>query len=125
MRSAAVVLGVAVGVIAAGCGSSSSTSANGETQARTVSVSLTDAGCDPSSITIPSGSVTFEVENKGASAVTEFEVLEGKRILGEVENLADGFSGDVSLTLEPGTYELYCPNGTTAEHGTLTVTKTS
>ena len=43
--------------------------------------------------------------------MTELEVIKGKRILGEVENLADGLSGEFSLTLQPGTYELYCPNG--------------
>ena len=49
-------------------------------------------------------------------------MIKDKRILGEVENLAAGLSGEFSLTLQPGTYELYCPNGTTAERGTLTVT---
>ena len=87
-----------------------------------VSFALTDAGCDPSTAEIASGPTTFEVENKGAAAVTEFEVIKDKRILGEVENLAAGLSGEFSLTLQPGTYELYCPNGTTAERGTLTVT---
>ena len=69
-----------------------------------------------------SGLVTFNVENKGAAGVTELEVIKDKRILGEVENLADGLNGHFSLTLQPGEYELYCPNGTTQERGTLTVT---
>ena len=49
-------------------------------------------------------------------------MIKDKRILGEVENLADGLNGHFSLTLQPGEYELYCPNGTTQERGTLTVT---
>ena len=87
-----------------------------------MSFALTDAGCDPITAEIASGLVTFEVENKGAAGVTELEVVKDDRILGEVENLADGLSGHFSLTLQPGDYELYCPNGTTQEHGTLTVT---
>jgi iron uptake system component EfeO len=49
-------------------------------------------------------------------------VIKDKRILGEVENVADGLTAHFSLTLQPGEYELYCPNGTTQERGTLTVT---
>ena len=49
-------------------------------------------------------------------------MIKGDRILGEVENIVPGFSGDFALTLQPGTYELYCPNGDSAERGTLTVT---
>jgi iron uptake system component EfeO len=113
----------ALGLLAAGCGgSSSSMPAEESTAIQSVSLALTDAGCDPGALEIASGPVTFEVENKGASAVTELEVIREKRILGEVENLADGLSGEFTLTLQPGTYELYCPNGTTAERGTLTVT---
>ena len=62
----------------------------------------------------------FEVRNVDATAVTEFEVLSGDRILGEKENLPPGFSGSLSLRLAPGTYELYCP-GADTERGELTV----
>ena len=65
---------------------------------------------------------TFEVANDGADAVSEFEILDGDRILGEVENLAPGLSGQFSLTLEPGRYTMYCPGGTSAERGPLVVT---
>ncbi len=113
---------VTLGLLAAGCGgSSSSTGADDGREIQSVSLTLTDAGCDPAAMEVASGPVTFQVENKGASGVTELEVIKGKRILGEVENLADGLSGEFTLTLQPGTYELYCPNGKTAERGTLTV----
>jgi len=106
-----------------GCGSSSSeAAAEGTSNAREVTVKLTDAGCDPSELEIPSGATTFKVSNDAADAVTEFEVIKEDRILGEVENIVPGFSGDFALTLQPGTYELYCPNGDSAERGTLTVT---
>jgi iron uptake system component EfeO len=122
-RALVVAAPIALSLLAAGCGdSSSSAQAEGGKTVQSVSVTLTDAGCDPAAIELTSGPVTFEVENKGASAVTELEVIKSKRILGEVENLADGLSGTFTLTLQPGTYELYCPNGKTAERGTLTVT---
>ena len=56
----------------------------------------------------------------GTTSVTEFEVLEGKTILGEKENLSDGLSGSFSLTLDASEYTLYCPGGSD-ERGTLTV----
>ena len=59
--------------------------------------------------------------NAGAAAVTELEILEGKTIVGEVENVAPGLTRSFSLTLRAGAYTLFCPGGTAAE-GTLTVT---
>jgi iron uptake system component EfeO len=52
--------------------------------------------------------------------VTEFEILEGDSILGEKEDLSDGLSGSFSLTLDEGSYTIYCPGGS-EERGTLTV----
>lgn len=112
---AATVVGLVV-LFAAGCGSSSDAPAGAEA----MSFQLTDAGCVPNSAKAPAGPITFEVENAGTSKVTEFEVLDGETILGEVENLSDGFSGSFSLTLEQGEYTLYCPGGED-ERGTLTV----
>jgi iron uptake system component EfeO len=109
---------VAVSLALAACGGSSDKDAGG----RTVGVALTDAGCDPAKLDLAAGPVTFEVRNDGADAVTEFEVLDGDRILGEVENIAPGLSGHFSLTLKPGTFTMYCPGGTTAERGPLVVT---
>jgi iron uptake system component EfeO len=104
-------------LLGAGCGSSD----DAPKGAKTFSVKLTDAGCEPHSAELAAGPITFEVENDGTSAVSEFEVLEGDTILGEKENLSDGFSGSFSLTLEEGTYTMYCPGGE-QERGTLTVT---
>ena len=68
------------------------------------------------------GPTTFVVSNDGAKDVSEFEVLDGSRILVEAENVSNGIERSVSVTLTPGTYETTCPGGTTAETGTLTVT---
>lgn len=89
--------------------------------AKTVSFKLTDAGCEPRDAKAPAGPLNFEVENDGTSKVTEMEIMDGETILGEKENLSDGFSGSFSLTLEAGEYTIYCPGGD-EERGTLTVT---
>jgi len=111
-----------VGAIVVGCGSSDGrlgTEAGGKS--KHVKVTLTDAGCSPAQIKLPSGPTTFDVSNDGAAAVTELEVLKGTRIVGEVENVASGLSRSFSLTLQPGTYTLACPGGKGASKGSLTV----
>jgi iron uptake system component EfeO len=61
------------------------------------------------------------VSNAGTTRVTEFEVLDGDRILGEKENLAAGLSGRFDLNLQPGRYTMSCPGGTSAATGQLVV----
>ena len=112
--AASIALG---SLLLAGCGSSDDPPAG----ATKLSFKLTDAGCDPAQATAPAGPVTFEVTNDGAAGVTELELLDGDSILGERENLSDGLSGNFTVTLDAGTYTLYCPGGDSAERGTLTV----
>jgi iron uptake system component EfeO len=76
----------------------------------TVKVRLTDAGC-PAKLSVTAGPTTFEVANDGAEEISEFEVLDGDHILGEVENLAPGLDGKFSLTLKAGKYTTSCPGG--------------
>jgi iron uptake system component EfeO len=114
---------VATALVLAGCGGGDKQKAAG---GRSVDVTLVDAGCSPAELRLASGPTTFEVANDGADAVTEFEILDGDHILGEVENVAPGLSGHFSLTLKPGRFTMYCPGGTSAERGPLVVTgKTS
>jgi len=108
---------VALGALAGGCGSSEEAPAG----ATTLAFELTDAGCAPRDAEAPAGPIFFEAENAGTTAVTEIEVMEGDAILGEKENLSDGFSGSFTLNLDPGEYTIYCPGGD-EERGTLTVT---
>ena len=109
---------VAAALALAGCGGGSKTGASG---GRSVDVKLTDAGCEPAKLELAAGPATFQVTNDGADAVSEFEILDGDHIVGEVENVAPGLSGHFSLTLKPGTYTMYCPGGKT-ERGPLVVT---
>jgi len=110
-----------VAAVAAGCGSSGGGSASGQ-EARRVAISLSDEGCSPASLKLPAGAATFEVSNAGGARVTEWEILDGQRILGEVENVAPGTSKSFSLTLKPGTYRALCPNGKSNQGGSIVVT---
>jgi iron uptake system component EfeO len=118
-RPTFIAASLAIGAaLVAGCGESDDAPAG----ATKLSFKLTDAGCDPAQAKAPAGPVTFDVTNDGAAGVTELEVLDGDTILGEKENLSDGLSGSFTLTLDAGSYTLYCPGGDSAERGTLTVT---
>lgn len=76
-----------------------------------IKVEITDAGCQPSPSSTPSGQVVFAISNKGSAKATEAELKseDGNSILGEKENLTDGLSGTFKLNLREGTYKMYCP----------------
>ncbi|MEA2973106.1 MAG: high-affinity iron transporter [Actinomycetota bacterium] len=88
----------------------------------TIEVTLSDKGCEPRAISTPPGPTKFHVTNQGTAAVTEFEVLTGTRILGEVENVIPGADRSFSLTLAAGSYSTKCPGGSDSEGGTVQVT---
>jgi iron uptake system component EfeO len=111
-------LGLALAaVLAVGCGAGEDPPPG----AKRIAFQLTDAGCVPHEASAPAGPISFEVENAGTAKVTEFEVLDGDEVLGEKEDLTEGLEGSFSLTLEKGSYTLYCPGGE-QEKGILTVT---
>lgn len=85
-----------------------------------VKIEINDDGC-PAKVTIKSGPTTFKVASSGSGDVTEFEILEGDRILGEIENVAPGLNKEFSLTLKAGTYTTACPGGSKHSKGKLTV----
>ncbi len=117
---AMVVLAV---VALASCGSGASTSSATKSGAKTVKVTLVDAGCDPASLTTTAGPTNFAVSNDNADAVTEFEILKGDRIVGEVENVAAGLDKSFSVTLDPGSYTTKCTGGSKNDgKGKLVVT---
>ncbi len=114
--------GAVVALLATGAFFTTASGGSASDGARDTLITLSDAGCAPADLELPAGPTTFVVRNAGAQDVTEFEVLDGSRILVEAENVANGIERTVSVTLSPGTYETTCPGGTTAETGTLTVT---
>ena len=115
-RIAALAAVGALAMIAAGCGSSDDAAAG-----RQEDVLRTDRrGLRAEQAKAPAGPINFEVENTGTSKVTELEVLDGETILGEVENLSDGLSGQ--LLADPGAGRIHAllPRRRQRE-GTLTV----
>jgi len=105
MRTRALVsLALALPLLAA-CSQSGggSTAAAGES----IAISVNDQGCSPSSIEATAGELLFAITNGGTEA-GEFEVLEGTQVLDEVENIVPGVTQNLTITLEPGTYELIC-----------------
>jgi iron uptake system component EfeO len=121
-RSVGVVLGgFSVGMLVAACGSSGSTPAAAPPeQAATVKVALSDAGCQPTPATVPGGPVTFAITNAGSDAVTEAELQQDGKIIGEKENVTTGVDGNFALRLGAGSYSLYCP-GAKQDTWTFTV----
>jgi len=113
---AAFVVSLAV----AGC-SSDDDEGTAKVDGPTINVTLSDAGCEPRAITAAAGPTNFLVTNKGSSAVTEFEILQGGKILGEVENVIPGVDRNLGLTLKAGSYTTKCPGGSSFDVGTLQV----
>ena len=86
-----------------------------------VAVSVSESGCSPSTVTVPSGPVTFVVTNAGTET-GEFEIiLADTRVIDEVENIVPGFVVNMSTRVDGGTYQMICGN-TQAPKGALTVT---
>jgi iron uptake system component EfeO len=120
---AAVAALTACGSSGVKAGPSQSASAAGD--AHTANVTITSAdGCKSDRTSVAAGGVTFAISNKDAAAVSEVELLSGERIAGEKENLPPGFRGNFAVTLDAGTYTLYCP-GAKNEKTTITVTGTA
>lgn len=93
--------------------------------ATVVKVELTDAGCSPESLEAEAGRIRFEAVNNGTSKATEVELKNADGIiLGERENLTPGLSGDFSLQLDAGSYDVLCtvPGDTGRKPGRLVVT---
>lgn len=97
---------------------SSSTSDTADTAKKStskVSITLKSGAsgdtCDIDTTTAHAGPVTFTVNNKNSTAITEVELQSDQRILGEKENLAPGLKPvSFTVTLDGGKYQIYCPN---------------
>jgi len=107
-KSNAVVAGtvVAVALLGAIVGAAPRPHADGAAQ---VSVKLSEWNVALSQASIAAGPVTFVVTNAG-SIPHGFEV-EGQGIEQEIEMIQPGASDTLTLTLKPGSYEVYCPVG--------------
>jgi iron uptake system component EfeO len=99
----------------AGCTENTQTGSSGASATanpRALTVQATDSECKLSATSAPSGTLTFAVTNGGAK-VTEFYLYgeDGKRIIGEVENIGPGITRELVLNVEPGSYITACKPG--------------
>ena len=116
MRRAALLAALALAV--AGCGSDEG--GDGEatpgTPQKTIVISETDYALDPGSVSLDEpGTYAFDVVNDGQ--VAHALEIEGEGIEEETETLEPGERATLTVTLEAGEYELYCPVGDHADRG--------
>jgi iron uptake system component EfeO len=103
----------------AGCTDNTTTDNPGATASanpQALTVQATESECKLSATSAPSGTLTFAVTN-GGSKPTEFYLYgeDGKRIVGEVENIGPGITRELVLKVEPGSYITACKPGMTGE----------
>jgi iron uptake system component EfeO len=72
-----------------------------------VTVTVTDKGCDPYSVTVTEGKSTFAIKNASQRAL-EWEILDGVMVVEERENIIPGFTQTLSATLPAGEYQMTC-----------------
>ncbi|MCF1708278.1 iron uptake system protein EfeO [Tabrizicola sp. J26] len=88
-----------------------------------ITVTITDAACDPMTLTVPAGKSTFRIQN-ASNRVLEWEILDGVLVVAERENIAPGLNSTLTERLKPGTYDITC-GLLSNPRGTLTVTPTA
>jgi plastocyanin len=125
MRRFVFVAAVVALLSFAGCGGgddASDTSGAGGGGGQTIDVAASDFMFAPADLTAEAGELTINLTNDGQS--DHALEIEGNGIEEETDTIAPGESASLTVTLEDGTYEIYCPvDGHTAMGmvGTLTV----
>jgi iron uptake system component EfeO len=84
-----------------------------------VVVAVSASSCTPNSVTVTTGTPDFAIHNTSDRAI-EWEILDGVMVLAERENIAPGFTVEVTPRLPPGSYQMTC-GLLSNPHGTLTV----
>src|SRR6185295_261074 len=72
----------------------------------TIDARLTEWKVELSLTTVPAGAVTFNVSNGGS--IPHAIEIEGRGVEKEIPVIQPGQTGTLTLTLSPGTYEVYC-----------------
>lgn len=120
MSVAGVLVAVVIGHADSGTAATTVATTGGDPHHASVTLSAA-YGCVPDRTSFAAGAVTFTVHNVDATAVTEVELVDGDRVIGEKENLPPGFSGSFVATVHAGGYVLACP-GATPGRTAITVT---
>jgi iron uptake system component EfeO len=128
MRTPLIVALLLATPLVAACTENAKDGGGDSGDARTVSVTSTDEGCDVSTAQAPSGTLTFDVTNAG-SQVTEFYLLgeDGLRIVAEVENVGPQLSRQLVVNAPAGSYFTACKPGMKGDgiRADFTVTKSA
>jgi plastocyanin len=110
---------VALAVLAlAGCGGDddSEEEAAPSGPAKTVEMSLVDYKLDPSTVQLPAGGTySFQLSNDGGN--DHALEIEGGDFEEESDIVNPGQTGELTVELEEGEYEMYCPVGDHRERG--------
>lgn len=110
MRFFIVLFALTSLLLVAGCGGDDDeeTTPTTTASAETFTISETDFALSPSTVTIDApGTYTFEATNDGD---TDHALeIEGNGVEEETDTIGPGESASVTVDLEPGTYEMYCP----------------
>jgi plastocyanin len=118
-RLLVVLLLVASLPFAAACGADDEGDAGG---GQRVEVSATDFAFDPAEISADPGEITFALTNDGENP--HALEIEGEGVDESSDTIDAGDTTDLTVELEEGTYEIYCPVGDHKDRGmvgTLTV----
>ncbi len=112
MRFVLPVAALATLPFLAACTSNTTDSASPSGAGGPISVTSSDSSCEVSAESAPAGNLQFDVTNAG-SKVTEFYLYssDGKRIVGEVENIGPGLQGKLIVTADEGSYLTACKPG--------------
>jgi plastocyanin len=116
MRRAALL--AALGLAFAGCGGDEADEggASASSPIRTITVEETEYALEPSSVQLErAGTYAFEVVNEGS--VEHALEIEGEGVEEETEVLDAGEKATLTVELEEGSYELYCPVGDHKDRG--------
>ena len=76
-----------------------------------------DLAFNKTSLSANAGEVTIVMKNPSSATAPHAVEIEGQGVEEESETVQPGGTGRVSATLEPGTYEFYCPVGNHADAG--------
>jgi plastocyanin len=123
---ARLALTVAFAAVVAGCSGAGTASAGPPTPVPSgvIAVEAKEYMFTPSTITVPTGAVSFSIKNVGTQQ-HEFEILNGDQVVDQVQAIDPGLTRDATSTLEAGEYTFVCKlNGhdQLGMKGTLTVT---
>lgn len=143
MKTMQLIAGSAVALIAfSGCSDDGDDSSSSDSDSNEVGIVLSEFVVQPDSTSASAGDVTFNADNEGqdehefvvvkaddaselptdADGAVDEGGLEPGQLIGEIEGLEPGASGEATLGLDSGTYVLFCnivdeePDGTIESH---------